>query len=158
MVESTSCQECPIDTYTDVIEQTECQDCKTGKTSITGSAVCVPCPGGKFSTPCQDCNRGQYRSGSDLSDLSKCEFCEPGRYTSDKGNPACGPCVPGKYLDDKRRSQIAAWNNEGEEKDEEEYECRSCPAGFKSVDTGSKKCVECNVGEDSEIGSAKCVS
>ena len=131
-----------------------CTMCLAGSTQQDpAETVCVTCPAGRVqpnnasSDECIPCSLHFYspvagRSicvpcalGFQLTTTggSECIVCSAGKYgldTRDGVAPACSSCQEGKF-----RSGVGVENDD--------YSCKSCPAGFRQPSTGSVFCLPC---------------
>eukprot|EP00933_Yihiella_yeosuensis_P084807 TRINITY_DN9949_c0_g1_i1.p1 TRINITY_DN9949_c0_g1~~TRINITY_DN9949_c0_g1_i1.p1 ORF type:complete len:936 (-),score=131.55 TRINITY_DN9949_c0_g1_i1:377-3184(-) len=115
---NTSCEACPINTYSEPINgsavppvgATKCVPCREGFVSEKGSSTCSACMSGSFRTASQ----------------TECLLCPKGTYQAEAGT-ACQPCDPG-FTTASQGSQSAA-------------KC-SCPPG--TLRTTTNVCVSCD--------------
>jgi hypothetical protein len=88
------CEWCPAGRFSGTFDQTSCDICPRGKTSVEKSAACVECDVGRVAgepqmEDCVDCVAGTYASSKGLSQCSSCEF---GQYASFGASTGCTRC------------------------------------------------------------------
>eukprot|EP00929_Paragymnodinium_shiwhaense_P054089 TRINITY_DN27106_c0_g1_i2.p1 TRINITY_DN27106_c0_g1~~TRINITY_DN27106_c0_g1_i2.p1 ORF type:complete len:1034 (-),score=81.19 TRINITY_DN27106_c0_g1_i2:376-3477(-) len=73
--------------------------------------VCILCAAGKFSaiqqngkSRCQDCEPGRF---SHEAGKGRCEYCVRGRYSSDPGSSSCGSCPAGFITEDVATADVS---------------------------------------------------
>ena len=121
----------------------DCVNCVAGKTSIVGSAGCVPCVGGQYRTAdtrggaCTNCPIGTFLedAGTDASthdDLNDCQVCDKGKISTVVASTSCTNCTAGKYND--APSIVAA----------DHATCAFCPSGQVSLEVGARSSAPCS--------------
>jgi hypothetical protein len=127
---SSSCTECPANTYS---ANGVCTECASGWASPAGSSSCTECPAGTYSVNgvCTECPEGKYQNQNGQTECAEC--------ASGWGSPAgssvsssCTECLAGQYADGV---------------------CKSCPEGKYQNQTGQTECAECTSGTNSVAGS-----
>jgi hypothetical protein len=112
--------------------------CAAGKIKpVIGSAPCIDCGPGKYSsstTVCTDCEAGKW--SDTYPDSSKCHACVAGKYSTVVGAQSietCLDCVAGKYSAALGASNINT--------------CLNCEAGKYSEIEGAAVCTACEAGK-----------
>jgi hypothetical protein len=114
-----------------------CTRCAPGYFSFAGSADCVPCRAGTYSTEppsgtCTPCYGGSYGLTEAATNKSICEGCPAGTFSTELGassRAACQDCPSGFFS-----SQNAATS------------CSSCLPGSYSSSPGATTCTRCSPG------------
>ena len=146
--ESTTCDFCLKDQYTDKAGKLYCTDCPSGYTSALGmgSTTCSTCSIGQHSSGkglgCQYCLRGKFRKNDPYDQhFLECRACPSGFVQNKTASGFCNLCAPGLY-----------------KQYYEEFTCDECPAGWhRSEMQNSSYCLICPAGETTRVGgSATC--
>lgn len=155
---STQCTQTPSGSYS-VRGSASAQSCDSGATTLTARSKandCV-CEIGREpiqdSTPlrCSQCKPSYYKTGSDVSQCTKCPTGQIHSLYGEVDSSNCASCETGKYY-----------------VDQDEPECASCDALASGVDCecppgytgdGRIECIHCEIGTYKPIpGSAPCTS
>jgi len=126
--ERKNCLGCPQGTFSliGVAGPSECTPCPPGMiTRSAGNTECQRCQGGTYEVErknCVNCPAGTF-APLGVADVSECEPCAPGYYTSYGGSKECMRCEAGTYEDGRKT-------------------CRNCPSGQTSP-PAAKSISEC---------------
>ena len=134
--EQTSCKLCQSGQYQPFLKITSgCEPCVSGRYARVGMPYCSLCPAGKWGggghqqsseeTACYDCPVGMYTEVEGTPEITGCQYCSVGRFTSNVTGARCVDCPSGWYQD---RS------------DTPKMSCHKCPIGFAAlVDSNGNK-------------------
>ena len=143
----TGCSDCVVGKIQVSKAQSVCTDCHTGKyMDVEGQAICLECLPGKIrastsgpTTACVDCEMGKVQP---LKGKTGCDNCNTGTHMDQTGQTACLPCFPGEY-----NEAVGAVN------------CKVCIPGKKrGPDDPKNTCLECSLGQYSQVGDSSCQS
>jgi len=133
------CKDCPVNTYSESAQSTQCEDCDVGWASLPGSNECT------------ECLEGTYAMSTGL-----CEPCAAGKYSQSSASTSCTPCAAGKFSESS--ASVCSLCPGGRVSSEESSsECTECPAG-KYARTGVSECSSCGFAEMSGRGASSCDS
>lgn len=121
------CDDCPMNTYEDLIQHrsSECKPCGLNKiTQATGKSSISQCV----------CSEGWYLDKS----VSQCKKCPKGQYQDQSGQEECKQCPDGKStVSDEQSNELSCLVlcTKGEFFDPNKKECNACPYGkYQEVD------------------------
>ena len=139
----TACKACQPGYYMDGVGATQCTVCPMGRAESHSAAtsVCAECPDGYVSqlTACLACDAGQYFADG------QCEWCEPGRYQSERGQTSCDECPAGQFSVAEPNAHCYACGRGDYQDETGQGSCKTCPGGWQSKDNGDyifTSCVE----------------
>lgn len=142
--QAATCQLCPRGHYNSEPTQSSCLPCQAGSSSEQGSispSNCTLCPSGTFSgQPGQDCTVCIPGTFTNQPGQTSCDLCPSGTFST---AGVCIECPPGQY---NGLSGQAA--------------CSNCPLGTFSSATGATSistCEPCPPGNSSPVGSGICI-
>lgn len=141
------CQECPKNTYMDVLGATACNNCSKGyETQDTGNAECTPCSVGFFNPvdDAQDCRPAPAGSYVDAAGAFFTTPCSIGTFNNETGQDSCLPCAPGQYAN-TLGSKACKTCPSGTFSGGQASTCRACSAGYFAL-AGSSECSPCRPG------------
>lgn len=144
VIGNSSCADCPSGKFSSTLNATSvdfCLECAPGKYSHAGLAECISCPSDSTSPESsrvvQDC---ECVAGFTGPNGGPCIKCEAGKFKTDVGNHSCSLCYPGKYS-----VAIGSTTNSS---------CKDCVAGTYSH-AGASDCVTCPEHSTSPVASER---
>jgi hypothetical protein len=177
---SSSCQPCPVGTFSGTNSSGTCSPCYPGTyNNDTAATACHACAQGTFQiasgqVSCVPCAAGSYTPASSSHGYSFCIACPIGTATSSLGSSSCQACSPGTFQNDTGTSvcqtcsagtftrtalsTTCAVCSAGKFAPPQSTTCHSCGAGFFSANDQSGTCTPCLMGTSSFPSSSQCIS